>query len=179
MEAFVGTILPFAFNFAPSGWLPCNGQTLAISQYNALFALIGVTYGGNGTTTFMLPNLQGRNVISQGTGAGSTYVMGEVAGSTSATILLNNMPIHNHLINVSSAAGVQTTPVNGMPAMINTGSVKTPVTSAFGYAPAPPNGQMAPTTVATSGGSVPMNVQNPYLILNYCICINGLFPSRN
>ena len=105
-EPYLGQIQIVAFNFAPRGWFLCNGQTLAIQQYTALFALIGTYYGGNGTSTFQLPNLQGRVPIHQGTGPGlSTYTIGEQGGVENVSLLYNNMPIHNHLINVTSVFG--------------------------------------------------------------------------
>src|SRR5882757_7059987 len=99
MEVYMGTIMAFGFNFAPSGWQQCNGQTLAIQQYNALLALLGTNYGGNGSTNFQLPNLQGRVPIHQGnlTG-GSTYVIGQVGGTENTSISPTNMPIHTHTI---------------------------------------------------------------------------------
>src|SRR5580698_291068 len=105
-DPFLGEIRMFGFNFAPNGWLLCNGQTLAISQYSALFALLGTTYGGDGVRTFQVPNLQGQVPIHQGTGGGGTYVTGETAGSPTVTLLGNNMPAHNHLVNaVTSTSG--------------------------------------------------------------------------
>jgi len=97
---FLGEIRMFGFNFAPNGWALCNGQTLSISQYAALFSLLGTTYGGNGTTTFQLPNLQGQVPIHQGTGGGGTYVIGQASGSANVTLLSNQMPAHTHLVNV-------------------------------------------------------------------------------
>jgi len=99
-EPFVGEIRAFGFDFAPQGWLQCNGQTLAISQYAALFSLLGTTYGGNGTTNFQLPNLQGRVAIGQGNGAGlSPYVMGQAAGTENVSLATAQIPSHTHAVN--------------------------------------------------------------------------------
>ena len=106
MDPFLGEIRMTGFNFAPVGWALCNGQTLAISQYSALFALLGTTYGGDGTSTFNLPNLQGRVPIHWDNGVGvSPYVMGESGGAENVTLLSNQMPIHNHLVNVNNQPG--------------------------------------------------------------------------
>src|ERR1700722_17412244 len=116
---FLGEIRMFGFNFAPNGWALCNGQTLSISQYSALFALLGTTYGGNGTTTFQLPNLQGQVPIHQGTGGGGTYGIGEVSGSANVTLLSNQMPLHSHLVNaVTSTSGNVAQPAGAFPATV-------------------------------------------------------------
>jgi len=179
-EPFLGEIRMFGFNFAPSGWQLCNGQTLAISQYSALFALLGTTYGGNGTTTFQLPNLQGQVPIHQGNGGGGAYVMGEASGSPNVTLLANNMPIHNHLVNaVSTTANNVQTPSGNYPsaglATVRTGAAPAVTT----YSTATPNGQMNPAMLGTAGGNVPHNNMQPYLVVNFCIAMVGLFPSRN
>ncbi len=177
---FLGEIRMFGFNFAPTGWQLCNGQTLAISQYAALFALLGTTYGGNGTTTFQLPNLQGQVPIHQGTGGGSTYVIGEASGSANVSLLYNNMPLHTHLVNAvtTTASNVQT-PAGNYPAAalaaVHTGAAPAVTT----FSTATPNAQMNAATVAQAGGNVPHNNMQPYLVVNFCIAMVGLFPSRN
>src|SRR5580700_6989581 len=140
-EPFLGEIRMFGFNFAPNGWALCNGQTLAISQYSALFALLGTTYGGNGTTTFQLPNLQGQVPIHQGNGGGGTYVIGEASGSPNVTLLNNNMPLHNHLVNaVTSTSGNVPQPAGAYPATVQiTGETKGGTVNT--YSTATPNAQ--------------------------------------
>src|SRR5665213_445536 len=121
-QPFLGEIRMFGGNFAPRGWQLCNGQLLAISQYSALFSILGTTYGGNGTTTFGLPNFQGTVPISQGRApSGTTYVLGETSGTENVTLLSNQMPMHNHLVSVSAQAATQVDPTNALIAEINTG----------------------------------------------------------
>ncbi|MDI6047058.1 phage tail protein [Flavobacterium yafengii] len=181
-EPFIGEIKIFGFNFAPMGHLTCSGQILAISTNTALFSLLGTTYGGNGQTTFGLPDLQGRVAKSQGQGSGlPSYQMGEMAGSTSITISQLNMPAHTH-----PAAGITA----NLPVASGQGSVSSPVGNYLAQAPidmyataATPNKNYGPLAVSgvtgSSGGSQPIDIQNPYLVVNYSIAINGIFPSRN
>ena len=163
----------FGFNFAPNGWALCNGQTLSISQYSALFALLGTTYGGNGTTTFQLPNLQGQVPIHQGTGGGGTYVIGQASGSPNVTLLANQMPAHTHLVNVDGSASGKNSPSGNF-------SVRCPPAPADNkiYSSGPANATMAATAVAVAGGNVPHNNMQPYLVVNFCIALVGVFPSR-
>ncbi|WP_439470867.1 phage tail protein [Brevundimonas sp.] len=185
MDVFIGTILGFGFNFAPRNWAFCAGQTIAISQNSALYSLLGTTYGGNGTTNFLLPNLVGRVPISfgsGGTGGTASYALGQAAGSESTTLLVQNMPAHNHAINVSNTADATTNkpsnveylgqcvgsdPTNGDAVTVNI------------YTPAAPNAQLNPTSMSIVGGSQPFNNMQPYLAVNYCIALYGIFPSRN
>src|SRR5271166_6516345 len=118
-EPFLGEIRMFGGNFAPSGWQMCNGQLLAISQYTALFSILGTTFGGNGTTNFALPDMRGRVPVHQGQGAGlSAYVPGEQTGSEHVTILQNQMPIHTHLVNADGQAGGKTNPTGNFPGTV-------------------------------------------------------------
>jgi microcystin-dependent protein len=174
-QPFLGEIRMFGFNFAPRGWLLCNGQTLAISQYAALFSLLGTTYGGNGTSTFQLPNLQGQVPIHQGTGGGGTYVMGETGGSSNVSLLANNMPIHTHLVNVDGNASGKNTPSGNF---LGTVPPLAPVDNKV-YSAGPANATMAATAVGTAGGNVPHNNMQPFLVVNFCIAMVGLFPTRN
>ena len=166
-EMYLSEIRIFSFNFPPKGWAFCNGQTLPIQQNAALFSLIGTTYGGNGTTNFQLPNLQGNVPIHQGNGG----VMGEIGGSTNATVLLTELPQHIHAFNVSGATATGGNPTNTTPAAAQSvlGSV---------YAPGPGNILMAPQVFGQAGGSQPHNNMQPYLVLNLCIALTGIFPSR-
>jgi microcystin-dependent protein len=172
---FLGEIRMFGFNFAPNGWALCNGQTLSISQYTALFSLLGTTYGGNGTTTFQLPNLQGQVPIHQGTGGGGTYVIGEVSGSANVTLLSSQMPAHTHLVNVDGNASGKNTPSGNF---LGTVPALAPVDSKI-YSSGPANATMAATAVAVAGGNTPHNNMQPYLVVNFCIALVGMFPSRN
>jgi microcystin-dependent protein len=179
-EPFLGEIRMFGGNFAPRGWALCNGQILPISQNAALFSILGTTYGGNGQTTFALPNLQGQVPVHWGSApSGTQYVIGETAGTENVTLLQNQMPQHNHLIGVSSAAGDVTSPVNAIPAQVNTGSARTPVTTALGYSDTPQNGTMPPNTVSLTGNSLPHPNMQPFLCVTFIIALQGIFPSRN
>jgi len=176
MQVFVGTIQSFGFNFAPSGWALCNGQIMAISQNTALFSLIGTSYGGNGTSTFQLPDLQGRVPIHWGNGAGLTpYVIGESAGTENTTLLVSNMPAHNHLISVQNGGGTTEKPAGQFPAQaLDAGGNAVTV-----YSPTTDNSHFAPTAVSLTGGSTPFSILQPYLCVSFCIALYGIFPSRN
>lgn len=182
MEEYLAIIKMFAGNFAPRGWAFCNGQILSIAQNTALFSLLGTTYGGNGQTTFALPDLRGRVPMGTGQGPGlPNIVLGEVAGTPSTTLTVNNMPAHNHNFTgtasmaCKSGAGNADSPTGNIPA----GSA----TDENYAAPAGGNGSMAPTnisgTIAVTGGSQPFSIMQPYLGMNYIICLEGIFPSRN
>ena len=168
---YVGEIRMVGFNFAPVGWMLCNGQLLPISQYTALFSLLGTTYGGNGTSTFALPNLQGRVPIHQGTGL-SFYQLGDISGAENVTLQYNNMPIHTHLVNAVNSSGNTASPTNAWPAIESTGT-------SLNYASAIPNTTMSPNLLSTAGGNSPISVIQPYLVVNFIIAFEGVFPSRN
>jgi microcystin-dependent protein len=161
-EQFLSEIRVFSFNFAPKGWAMCNGQILPINQNQALFALLGTTYGGDGRTTFALPNLQGSAPMH--TGAGHT--LGEKAGEVNHTLTLAELPAHTHAVTASSANG--TIPGPGVPAAAD---------NAYGP-PANPVG-LLPASLAAAGGSQAHNNMMPFLVLNFCIALVGIFPSRN
>ena len=176
MQVFIGTIQSFGFNFAPSGWALCNGQIMAITQNTALFSLIGTSYGGNGTSTFQLPNLQGRVPIHQGIGSsGIPYIIGESAGTENTTLLVSNMPAHNHLISVQSAVGTTEKPAGQFPALAQDAGGNAVTV----YSPTTDNSHFAPTAVSLTGGSTPISNLQPYLCVSFCIALVGLFPSRN
>jgi len=186
-EPFIGEIRMVGFNFAPRGWMLCNGQLLAIQQYAALFSLLGTQYGGNGTTNFALPNLQSRVPIHQGTGAGlSTYVMGQMGGLQSVTLQTSNLPAHQHPLSSANAklgfgaydgAGNQASPAGHVPAIESTGtslnySDQTPnASTALAY------GNGAATDLA--GSNIPVPIMPPYLCVNFIIATVGIYPSRN
>lgn len=176
-NAFIGEIRLFGNNFAPRDWATCDGQLLSIAQNSALFAIIGTYFGGDGRVTFGLPNFQGRTGIDQGTGAGlSNYVMGEQIGTPNVTLLQSEMPMHNHPINTR-------TPGSG------TQSKNAPSTTAFlGFSsPAAvfndqvpsPSTTLSPTAITVNGSSLAHENMQPYLAILFCICLYGIFPSRN
>jgi len=168
---FVGQIKIFAGTFAPQGWLFCNGQLLPISEYETLFNLIGTTYGGDGVTTFALPDLRGRVPVHVGQGPGlSNYVLGDQGGSEKVTLTVNQMPAHTHARAVSAAPGTSDSPANMVPAETPDG-VPAYSTSA--------SATMNPGMVAKAGGSQPHNNVKPYTVVNYIIAVEGIFPVPN
>jgi microcystin-dependent protein len=176
MEPFLGMIAMFGFNFAPRGWAFCNGQSMSIAQNSALFSLLGTTYGGNGTTTFNLPNLQSRVPIGMGTGPGlSNYQIGQQGGSETVTLISTEMPQHNHLMTASGDGPTQATATGASLASQGRTGGTMPIIYASG-ATTPVN--MASTT-SIAGGSQPHNNMQPYLAINYSIATTGIFPSRN
>lgn len=177
---FVGEIRPFAFGITPRGWAPCNGQLLSIQQNAALFSILGTTYGGNGTTTFALPDLRGRMPMHWGQGPGlSPVVLGEAEGTENVTLLITQLPMHLHMLqpqcNKQLAQTDQQSPVNdfpGYPDANNNGYAL--------YATAATSGAAMPATAtAPTGGSQPHSNLQPTLAINYMIALNGIFPSRN
>ena len=174
-EPFIGEIKILGFNFSPRGYQTCGGQIMSIAQNTALFSLLGTTYGGNGQTTFALPDFRGRVPV----GSGPNHVMGQMAGVNSISILTSNMPAHVHTaegisisIPVSEGGADTDSPVNAVLANTSSGL----------YASAT-NGSAAPIVAsgvtAVTGASLPIGIENPYLTLNYSIATQGIFPSRN
>jgi len=190
-QPFLGMIILVPYNFAPRGWAFCNGQILPISQNTALFSLLGTTFGGNGVTTFALPDLRSRVPIGAGQGTGlSNYVLGQTGGIETVTLTLNELPLHTHVVtlnglgataNVKNAAGNQQSPVGNVPAIEAAG-----VTATYSSA-GPPFSTMASGAIsvtgtasaANTGASQPFTNIEPYLTVNYCIALQGIFPSRN
>jgi microcystin-dependent protein len=177
---FVGEIRCFGFNFAPKGWAMCNGQIMAISQNTALFSLLGTTYGGNGTSTFALPNLQSRVPVGQGQGPGlSDYIIGEMDGVESVTINGNEMPAHNHSLFGTTLSANDKRPKSG--AAFATSTKSGPVSPGDNYYAAP--GTITPLNAATVqpliGGGLPHSNLQPYLTFNFCIALQGIFPARS
>lgn len=178
-EPFLSEIKVMAFNFPPKGWAFCNGQLLPINQNQALFSLLGTTYGGNGQTNFALPNLQGRVPIYVGNG----HTLGEAAGSTSVTITQSNMPTHMHMFQgipetpatvIGNSTGAGKTFAQGLVGLQGGG---TAAVSLYGT---PANlVPMGAGMVTNTGGSQPHSNMMPYLVLNFCIALQGIFPSRN
>ncbi len=184
-DEYIGVIKIFAGNFAPRGYMFCAGQLIPISQNQALFAILGTTYGGNGTTNFALPNLQGTVAIGQGTSrGGEIYTLGETAGSSTNTLLVNNLPAHVHTgpskISVSSAQATDSTPVDGASIATPGQLVSRTFSPTLGFATSTPSVNLNSNVVtASTGSNVPVNNMQPYLTINYIICVEGLFPPRN
>lgn len=179
-EAYIGAVFMFAGNFAPRGYLLCQGQLLPISQYTAVFAILGITYGGNGQTTFALPDLRGRMPVGQGTGPGlPTVDLGEIAGSQNTTLTQINLPAHNHTCTVTLNAANDGRPATDSPA----GAVLDSTGGTAIYAASPDGTRMnagaATAQVGIAGGNQPFSIQNPCLGVNFIICLEGIFPSRN
>jgi microcystin-dependent protein len=173
-DQFVGEIRMVGFNFAPTGWALCNGQILPIAQNTALFSLLGVNFGGNGTTNFALPNIQGTAPMHQGQGVNlSQRPMGETAGEASVTLLQNQLPTHNHTPK-AAPAGNSATPGPTL-AFAAGGRGKQPAYAPYLASAAVP---MAVPAVGLSGGNQPHNNMPPYLTVNFIIALNGIFPSR-
>jgi len=187
---FIGMIILVPYNFAPKGWALCAGQVMPIAQNTALFSLLGTTYGGDGMTTFALPDLRGRLPLGAGSGPGLTpRTLGEVAGQENVMLTTGELPAHTHAITLNNlaatahaknAAGNSQTPMGNVPAAEASGVTAT-------YSNASPDATMAPgaisvtgtATAAPTGSGAPVSVLNPYLTFNYCIALQGIFPSRN
>lgn len=167
---YIGEIRIFGGNFAPLGWALCDGQLLAIAQYDALFALIGTTYGGDGQTTFALPDLRGRAPLHMGQGPGlSNYVIGQAAGAEAATLTANQIPSHTHLAAAQTAAGTQTGPTNAIWAASTLNQ----------FTPTPPTAAMSQGAVGAAGGNQPHENRMPYLAINFIIALEGIFPTQS
>jgi len=183
-DPFVAEIRIFPFNFAPKGWAFCAGQLLPISQNTALFSLLGTTYGGDGKSTFALPNLQGNVPIHAGQGPGlSLRDLGEIGGETTVTLLQTEIPAHTHVVNALSANGTATVSSGNMlaTAAASGGGGKIPATfSATFYSSntAKATTALSPFALSISGGGQPHNNMMPYLGLNFCIALQGVFPPR-
>jgi microcystin-dependent protein len=174
MQPFLGMIALFGFNFDPVGWEYCRGQLLAISQYDALFALIGTTYGGDGVSTFALPDFRSRVAIGQGTVNGTPYVMGQRAGVESMTLTTQNLPAHNHTIAGTTEAGDTSAPQGAYSANTFTIDKEYKIAPASGSLKA-----MNAQSMNPSGNTQPFPIIQPVLALNYCIAVAGIFPSQN
>ncbi|MCE3296525.1 MAG: phage tail protein [Crocinitomicaceae bacterium] len=180
MDEYLGMIKIFAGTFAPKNWMFCDGSILPISSNTALFSLLGVQYGGNGTTTFALPNLSNNVLVGAGQGPGlSYYSIGENGGVAAVTLTNLEMPVHNHSFNVNSTPGnAQSIASNATIAAVNVpaGRSNNPV-NGYKASPASPIG-LAPTNILPNGGGQAHENRQPFLVLNYIICTSGLFPSR-
>lgn len=164
-DPYVGEIRVFGCNYAPRGWALCNGQLLPISQNQALFALLGTTYGGDGRTTFALPDLRGRTPLHTGNGVS----LGQSAGEETHTLIVSEMPMHTHLVSGTNADAAAGSPAGGVWA----------ASGANPFSTAAPNTAMNGGSLAASGNSQPHSNMQPYLTMNFCIALTGIFPSRN
>jgi microcystin-dependent protein len=179
-EFFIGQIMMAGFNFAPKFWALCNGQLLPINQNQALFSLLGTQYGGNGTTNFALPNLQGRTPVGYASSVDPAWQpasvqIGQAAGVENVTLLSSNLPAHNHTVNASTTGGNNRIP--GTRVYATSTNTAAPISL---YGPSTgPLVAMNPATVAAAGGNQPHQNMQPYSVLNFCIALSGIFPSRN
>lgn len=189
MEVFLGTIQAFGFDYPPTGWATCSGQIMSITQNSALFALLGTRYGGNGQTTFGLPDLRGRSAVNQGQGPGlSMRTIGEMAGTENTTLTIASMPMHTHQATATMGLQVAGSPSNPVNAPTGTnkflGASGTGPGSATIWSDALANpvdmggGTGGSVSVQPAGGNQPVSLLNPYLVLNFCIALEGIFPSR-
>jgi microcystin-dependent protein len=167
-QPFIGEILMFAGSYAPAGWALCDGSLLPISAYSALFNLIGTTYGGDGVTTFGLPDLRGRFPVHQGTGGGQTVVLGQLAGAETVTLAPAQLPAHAHQISASLTASSQT-PAGSLPAQWDDTQYSTADPTAA---------DLRPAAVGRAGGSQPHENRSPYLAVTFAIALSGLYPSQ-
>lgn len=169
-EYFTGKIIMVGFNFAPIGWAFCNGQLLSIEQNDALYTLLGTTYGGDGQTTFALPDMRGRVPYHQGTGPGlSTYSLGQRGGSEEVTLTSAELPAHTHTANSNPADGGQVSPTNNF-----WGGASSNI-----YSTTPPAVAMNPLAVGLSGGNQPHENMPPFLCVNFIINLEGIYPAQN
>lgn len=169
-QPYIGEIRSFGYTFAPRGWLACDGQLLPIAEFEALFSIIGTTYGGDGITTFGLPDLRGRGAVGWGQGPGLPQVfLGESFGVEEVFLTTSTMPAHTHAVGATSAAGTQQSPGGGVPAA-------SPLAQ---YAGGAPQGTLDPAFVGSGGGGQPHENRDPYVGLIYCIAVEGVFPPQS
>lgn len=171
-QPFVGEIRMFGGNFAPSGWSFCSGQLLPISENETLFNLIGTTYGGDGQSTFQLPDLRGRVPVHMGTGSGQNYLLGETGGNEGVTLNVNQIPIHNHVL-AASNINQQLSPNNGMPAAAVSSEPGVQI-----YSAGPATVTLNNASIAQTGGNQPHNNLQPFLCVSFIISLFGIFPSQ-
>src|SRR4051794_18448618 len=170
MDPFVAEVRIFPFNFAPKGWAFCDGQILPLSQNTALFSLLGTAYGGDGKSNFALPNIQGSAVMMPGQGAGlSLYDLGETVGSDTVSLLQSEIPSHSHSLRASASDATEPTPA---------GQLFAKGTGVGMYASTGTTAQLNGNAVAPAGGDQPHNNMQPYLTLNFCIAMQGVYPPR-
>lgn len=180
MDSYLGEIRIFAGNYAPEDWAFCDGSTLQISQYDALYSLLGTRYGGDGKTTFALPNLQGMVVVGQGKSTiGTSYTLGQTGGVSTVTLVDSQMPAHSHPLNATTQNGIVTDPKNALLAVTQTGQG---YPDAELYSPLPsllkaPNATLDLSTCSAEGGNQPHTNMQPFMVICYIICIKGMYPN--
>jgi len=180
MDEYIGIVKLFAGTFAPRGWAFCDGSLLAISQNSALFAILGTTYGGNGTQTFALPDLRGRVAVGAGNGPGQPPVQpGQVSGSANVTLLASQMPQHTHLQQFANVPATTNSPAGNVLAQVLAADGDGIALTTTAYAPSASLVAGSPTAIGMAGGNQPLSVMQPYTGMNYIICLEGLFPSRS
>ena len=178
-EPLIGEIRAFGENFCPRSWGEANGALLAISSNTALFSILGTTYGGDGRTTFALPNLRGRFATHNGTGPGlPTQTLGQIAGATTTTLTTANLPSHNHLVSATNAQGNKFGPGTDLLADPNNDETSSDV-RIYADGSLTPNQVMNAGMISNAGGAQPINVQAPFLAMKWCVALQGVFPSRN
>lgn len=189
-QSYIGAVSAWAGTYAPRGWMFCQGQILSIAQNQALFSILGTTYGGDGINTFALPNLGGRAPVGQGQSPGTSYyALGEVAGTETETLTLNNMPAHTHAATATASASLPATTATATTATPGAGEVLATASGDYNgdtvnvhvYATGPgtvnlPLASSATVNVGAAGGSQPFSVLQPFQVLNYIICVEGIFP---
>jgi microcystin-dependent protein len=168
-EPYVAEIRIMSFNFSPKGWAACDGALLPINQNQALYALLGTTYGGNGQTNFALPNLAGKVPMHKATSANGGHTQGETGGSSAVTLTTSQLPTHTHVATGTQSAATTNLPPGMLLANVNLNA----------YAQPGPLQNIAPDTLVAVGGSQPHNNMSPYLELNFCIALQGFFPTQN
>ncbi len=171
-DRYISEIFIIPFNFAPKGWMFCNGNLLPISQYTGLFSLIGTTFGGNGKVTFGLPDFRGRAPmhVNETNEQQPAFVLGDMGGNETVTLSTSQMPSHNHVVNVSSAPGDNLTPQDGFLATEKHGYQI--------YSTSAPNATLSSSTIGSTGAGTPFDIMQPYLVLTFCIAVQGIFPIR-
>lgn len=181
MEGVIGYTTMFAGNFAPKAWTFCNGQVINIASNTALFSILGTTYGGNGTTTFGIPDLRGRTIVGQGTGPGlSTYSLGQSGGVQSSTITINQMPAHVHPVAIVAANPATDTGADLTTASGNVYARDINSINPYAGGPFATMGPLQGTiTMAPNGGNQPFNMLRPFIGMNYILCTQGVYPARN
>jgi microcystin-dependent protein len=174
MDAFLGEVRLFCGTYAPVGWVQCNGQVLPISENEALYTLLGTVYGGDGVSTFGVPDLRGRVPVHQGTYPGINYPLGAKGGVETVTLTPANLPVHSHSISATNLTGNTDTPASSA-----TWATPGPIASAPQVYSTQPNGTMDPRTVSTEGGGVSHENMMPFLSVMFIMCVQGLFPSQS
>lgn len=178
MEGFIGQVMLVGFNFAPRNWFFCHGQLLAIAQFSPLFSILGDTYGGDGRTTFALPDLRGRVIVGAGSGPGlSPYTLGQKGGQETVTLTTDQIPSHTHSLFASSETGISTQPENSLISNSKLEIDRGTSRDAKSFQSATNLVAMHGNTIANQGGGQPINNMQPSLALNYVICHQGVFPS--